>query len=281
MIRAFAYRDGRGTYHGYEEIDFREDGSATLKDGCEKLSAAVEKMSKSLKNVINPEEVVNEYGADTLRLYEMFMGPLEASKPWNPRDVPGVFRFLQRVWRMLVNEETGNPSAFLRSEPGAQATGADALELLLHKTIKKVGEDIERLAFNTAISAMMEFVNEVYRTKTLRQNQAERFVLILAPFAPHLAEELWQRLRGPAWKTSLAYEPWPAFDASLVEDDQVEIPVQVNGKIVARLTIAKTADEASVKSAALATPKVAERIGTATIAKTIYVPGRMLNLVVK
>ncbi len=281
MIRAFAYRDARGAYHGYEEIDFREDGTAALKADGEKLSAAVEKMSKSLKNVINPEEVVNEYGADTLRLYEMFMGPLEASKPWNPRDVPGVFRFLQRAWRMLVNEETGGPSAFLQSEPATQVAVADAIERLLNKTIKKVGEDIERLAFNTAISAMMEFVNEVYRAKSIHQDQAERFVLILAPFAPHLTEELWQRLRGPSWKTSLAYEPWPAFDPALVEENQVEIPIQVNGKIIARLTVSKTADEATVKSAAMEMPKVTERIGTAAIAKTIYVPGRMLNLVVK
>ncbi|HKQ48373.1 MAG TPA: leucine--tRNA ligase [Phycisphaerae bacterium] len=281
MIRAFAYRDARGTYRGYDEIEFREDGTAVLKDSGEKLAAAVEKMSKSLKNVINPEEVVNEYGADTLRLYEMFMGPLEASKPWNPRDVPGVYRFLQRAWRMLVNEETGEASAFLRSEPGAPATGSDAIEKLLHKTIKKVGEDIERLAFNTAISAMMEFVNEVYRAKSIKPVQAERFVLILSPFAPHLAEELWQRLRGPAWKTSLAYESWPVFDPALVEDETVEIPVQVNGKIVARLTIAKTADEASVRTAALAMPKVTERIGSTTIAKCIYVPGRMLNFVVR
>jgi leucyl-tRNA synthetase len=279
MIRAFAYKDSRGIYHGYDEIDFREDGSAHLQDGGEKLLGNVEKMSKSLKNVINPEEVVSEYGADALRLYEMFMGPLDASKPWNPRDVPGVFRFLQRVWRLVVDVESGQLSSMVvdKKIDGPLVE----LERRLHKTIKKVGEDIDRLAFNTAISTMMEFVNEAYRLKQIEKSQAERLVLILAPFAPHLGEELWQRLRGAAWKTSVAYEPWPTWDAAMVTEDEVEIPVQINGKLVSRMMVAKDASEESVRSAALKDVKVQERISGGQIAKIVYVPSRMLNLVVK
>lgn len=285
MIRAFAYRDSRGIPTGYEDIDFREDGAVHKATG-EKLHASVEKMSKSLKNVINPEQVVNEYGADSLRLYEMFMGPLEASKPWNPRDVPGVFRFLQRVWRLLIDENTGGLSSYVTAnEPHAQASGqaeaANGLEKLLHKTIKKVGEDIERLAFNTGISTMMEFVNEAYRAKSICRHQAERFVLVLSAFAPFIAEELWQRVRGTAWKASIAYEPWPAFDPKLVEDDEVEIPVQVNGKLAGRLVVSKSAPQEAVQTAAMGDPRVVEKLGGKPILKAIYVPGRMLNLVVK
>jgi len=205
----------------------------------------------------------------------MFMGPLDASKPWNPRDVPGVFRFLQRAWRMLVDERTDGLSSWVVADADPD------IEKALHKTIKKVGEDIDKMAFNTAISAMMEFVNEVYRTKRITSDQARRFILILAPFAPHLAEELWQRVQGHAWKGSLAYEPWPVFDEKLTTENEVEIPVQVNGKVVARISVARDADESVVRAAAMAADKVKERVGTGQIAKVIYVPGRMLNLVAK
>ncbi|MBN2560083.1 MAG: leucine--tRNA ligase [Phycisphaerae bacterium] len=275
MIRAFAYTDSRGQYVGYEEVDFREDG-AYLKSSGEKLTGAIEKMSKSLKNVISPEEVVNEYGADSFRLYEMFMGPLDASKPWNPRDVPGVFRFLQRAWRLVAGNEPSGLSAMI-------ATGQvnQDLERALHKTIKKVTDDIERLAFNTAISAMMAFVNEAYRAKAIHKGQAERFVLLLSPFAPHVGEELWQRLRGDGWKDSVAYEPWPTFDPGLVVEERIEIPIQVNGKLVGRVTVAKDATQEDVEAAAMADAKVVARIGDKTIMKKIHVRGRLLNIVVK
>ncbi|MEK6642331.1 MAG: leucine--tRNA ligase [Planctomycetota bacterium] len=312
MIRAFAYYDKRGVYVPSDEVTIGEpvtvpyvggfDSQAlqdAIKSGLTKqeiqdfvgtaktsfyyqnepVFQSVEKMSKSLKNVVNPEKVVNEYGADSLRLYEMFMGPLEASKPWNPRDVPGVFRFLQRVWRLLVDENTGSISTYIDNAPAGGPP--DALERLLHKTIKKVGEDIERLAFNTGISAMMEFVNEAYRAKSIRMDQAERFVLVLSAFAPFITEELWQRLHGAAWKTSIAYEPWPVFDPALVEDDEVEIPIQVNGKLAGRLLVSKTAPQDAVQATALADPKVMEKLAGKPVVKAIYVPGRMLNLVVK
>jgi leucyl-tRNA synthetase len=275
MIRAFAYQDGRGMYVGYDEIDFREDGAYRRSDD-EKLSGAVEKMSKSLKNVINPETVVSEYGADSLRLYEMFMGPLEAGKPWNPRDVAGVFRLLQRTWRLIAGEGAGPLAPMVTSG----ALNAE-LERALHKTVKKVGEDIERLAFNTAISAMMEFVNEAYRAKSIHKSQAERFVLILSAFAPHIAEELWQRLRGAEWKGSVAREPWPAYVAALVVDEQIQIPVQVSGKLAGRVTVPKDAGQEAVEAAALADARIAARLAGATIVKKVYVPGKLLNFVVK
>jgi len=291
MIRAFAYKDRRGSYMGYDEIDFRDDGAYRRSDG-EKLSGAVEKMSKSLKNVINPEEVVNEYGADSLRLYEMFMGPLDASKPWNPRDVPGVWRFLQRVWRLIAGENGGLSSmviteattasrAVTEATEASRAGPGSSLERALHATIKKVTEDIERMAFNTAISAMMEFVNEAYRAKTIHKHQAERFVLLLSPFAPHLGEELWQRLCGKAWTGSVAYETWPTYDPALLVEEQIEIPVQINGKLAGRIAVARDADEEAVRAAAQANAKVAARLGDTAVTKTIYVPGRMLNLIVR
>ncbi|GMU33039.1 MAG: leucine--tRNA ligase [Planctomycetia bacterium] len=278
MIRAFSYRDSRGIPVGYDEIDFREEGAIRKTDG-EKLVGTVEKMSKSLKNVINPEEVVDEYGADSLRLYEMFMGPLEASKPWNPRDVPGVFRFLQRSWRLIVDENTGALAATVIGDK--PLASFDALERTLHKTIQKTTQDLDRMAFNTAISAMMEFVNEAYRAKGLHKSQAERFVMLLSVFAPHIGEELWQRLRGKEWRGSMSKEPWPTWDDNYVVENEVEIPVQINGKVVAKILIARDADEPTVKSVALANDKVKDRIGAGQIAKCIFVPGRMLNLVVK
>ena len=144
-----------------------------------------------------------------------------------------------------------------------------------------LAEDIERLAFNTAISAMMEFVNEAYRAKTIHKTQAERFVLLLSPFSPHICEELWRRLRDSEWKDSLAYEPWPTFDAAWVVDEQIEIAVQVNGKLAGRVTVAKDASQDVIEAAAEADEKVAARIGGAGIVKRIYVPGRLVNIVVR
>jgi leucyl-tRNA synthetase len=187
-----------------------------------------------------------------------------------------VFRFLQRTWRLIVDEDSGKASSFVQD-----GDGDPALERLLHKTIKKVTDDLERMAFNTAISAMMEFVNEAYRAKRIARGQVERFMLLLSPFAPHLAEELWQRLRGSAWKTSLAYEPWPTYDAAVVVDAEVEVPVQINGKVAGRVVVPRDADEAAVRTAALADARVIERLAGADVMKSIYVPGRMLNLVVR
>ena len=269
MIRSFAYRDKRGVYVGYDKVDLSGD-KPRHKDTGEELTETVEKMSKSLKNVVNPDDVVAEYGADTFRLYEMFMGPLESSKPWNTRDVPGVHRFLNRVWRMIVGSE---------DQPSLLASaGANEVERALHRTIRKVGEDIEAMKFNTAIAAMMEFVNQAYKVARVSQDQAERFILVLAPFAPHLCEELWQRL---GHGESLAYEPWPPHDEALTREEMIEVPVQVNGKVRARIQVAADASEADVLAAALAEPKIAAAVEGKTVVRKIVVPGRLVNVVVK
>jgi len=237
----------------------------------EVLSESVEKMSKSLKNVVNPDEVIAQYGADTFRLYEMFMGPLEASKPWNTRDVPGVHRFCQRVWRIVLGDGDNRPLL-------ADGEGDEAVERALHKLIKKVGEDIEAMKFNTAIAAMMEFVNAVFKAGRIAKDQAERFALVLAPFAPHVAEELWQRL---GHDRSLAHEPWPDYDEAMLAEDTVELAVQVNGKVRARVRVPAEAGEDAVVEAALAEANVKAAIGDKQIVKRIVIPGRLVNIVAK
>ena len=270
MIRSYAYRDKRGVYIGYEDVDLSGEKPVHKTTG-EVLTESTEKMSKSLKNVVNPDEVIGEYGADTFRLYEMFMGPLEASKPWNTRDVPGVHRFCNRVWRMICgNEET---QSLLTDK-----AGDEKVERALHKLIKKVGADVEVMKFNTAIAAMMEFVNVVFKTGVISKTQAGRFVLVLAPFTPHLAEELWQRL---GHDESLAHEPWPVYDESLLFEETVELAVQVNGKMRGRITVSADAAEESIIATALAEPKVAAAVEGKTIVKKIVVPDRLVNLVVK
>mgnify|MGYP000123799937 CR=1 FL=1 len=279
MIRAFAYRDSRGAPVGYDEIDFRDDG-AYLRSTGEALVGAVEKMSKSLKNVVNPDDVVAQYGADSLRLYEMFMGPLEASKPWNPRDVPGVHRFLQRVWRLVVDPETGGlPGKVVVLEDDRSDPATARVEKALHRTIRKVTEDLDAMAFNTAIAAMMEFVNEATRAERVAKDQLETFVLLLSPFAPHLCEELWKRLRGSEWAGSLADEPWPTYDAELLTDHELEIAVQVNGRLATTVLVPAGAPEAAHEAAALADARVQARIAGKQVRKVIVVAGRLVNIV--
>ena len=269
MIRSFAYRDSRGICIGYDKVDLSGD-KPRHKDTGEELAETIEKMSKSLKNVVNPDEVIGDYGADTFRLYEMFMGPLEASKPWNTRDVPGVHRFLNRVWRLVVPDE---------DHPALMVDGpADPeIERLLHRLFKRVGDDIEEMKFNTAISAMMEFVNAVYKAGRIERSQVVRFLLVLAPLAPHLAEELSERLGR---KESLAYEPWPVADQKLLVDDMVEIPVQVNGKLRGRVKVPAGAKQDVVEAAARGDAAIEAHITGKTIRKIVYVAGRLMNFVV-
>ncbi len=234
-----------------------------------------EKMSKARGNVVNPDDVVKEYGADALRLYEMFMGPLEATKPWNMNGVNGVRDFLGRAWRMIVDdraeEMTLNPALT------DDAPNADELRTL-HKTIKAVTEDVAKLSFNTAIARMMEFTN--FFTKQERRPRAcmEPFVLLLSPFAPHMAEELWEVL---GHGKTLAYEPWPTFDESLIAESTVELAVQVNGKVRGKITVAADADNGTILAAAKAEPKVAEQLAGKTVVQEKVVPGRLVILVVK
>ncbi|MCW8131807.1 MAG: leucine--tRNA ligase [Planctomycetota bacterium] len=277
LITAFAYEDETGRLIPTDEVS-EKDGAFVVTATGKPAKQIVTKMSKSLKNVINPDDVIGEYGADTLRLYEMFMGPLDAMKPWNPRDVPGVYRFLQRAWRMIVEDDEGKPGAGeIRAHLQAGGAGDPELERSLHKTIKKVGIDLERMAFNTAISAMMVFVNEALKDPAkLGKAQAERFVLILAPFAPHLAEELWQRL---GHDKTLAYEAWPAYDEAQTKDASIELAVQVNGKVKAKVTVASDAAEEDVKKAAL--EAISAETAGKTVAKVVVVKGRLVNVVVK
>ena len=234
-----------------------------------------EKMSKSRGNVINPDSVVSEYGADSLRLYEMFMGPLEAAKPWSMQGVNGVYGFLNRVWRLILDEraETMQLNVAVVDRP----PNADE-NRILHQTIRAVTDDIGKLSFNTAISRMMEFTNH-FTTASERPREAlEKFVLLLSPFAPHIAEELWQALGG---NESLAYEPWPEFDPSLAKEDTVEVPVQINGKLRAKIIVASDADKNQLESAARADEKVRDLLNDKQVVKVIVVPGRLINFVVK
>jgi leucyl-tRNA synthetase len=275
MIRSFAYRDSRGIPVGYDDVEFREDGPYHRQTG-ELLSESVEKMAKSLKNVVSPDQVVEQYGADTLRLYEMYMGPLETSKPWNPRDVPGVHRFLHRAWRLIVDPETGElADAVQDAEPDEQT------QRLLHRTVQEVTEDLEEMAFNTAIAHMIVFVNEMTKATVRPRSVLRTFMLLLSPFAPHIAEELWQRLLGREWTGSLAYEPWPTFDETLVQEEQIEVPVQVNGKLRSRVRLSADADEQAARSAALADTKIQQTVADRQMIKFIYVPGRMINIVIR
>jgi len=247
-----------------DETEVREHNKTFHKALGVEVVMVAEKMSKSRGNVVNPDDIVKSHGADALRLYEMFMGPLEAVKPWQTSAIEGVRRFLDRTWNVCTNV--------------SDAAANDETLRLVHKTIKKVGEDIEHLRFNTAISAMMILVKHLGALPggTPRES-AKALTLLVSPFAPHIGEELWQRLGA---KELLAYEPWPEFDPALVKDDVVEIGVQVNGKARGSVQIAVDADEATVKAAALADPKVQQFTDGKAIKKVIYVKGRILNLIV-
>jgi leucyl-tRNA synthetase len=289
LITSFAYKDETGRLLPVDEVETRVDGKGNslhivTATGLPAVQLEA-KMSKALKNVVNPDDVIGEYGADTLRLYEMFMGPLDSTKPWNPRDVPGVYRFLQRAWRIVIEDNESKPEAGqartnLRSgERGAKSEEAKSQELerSLHKTIKKVTEDLDRMAFNTAISALMVFSNDAFRELDhLTRSQAERFVQLLAPFAPHLAEELWARL---GHDQSLAYEPWPTFDAAMTVDATVELAVQVNGKVRGRVSVAADMPDEAIKK--LAQETVAKELAGKTVQKVIVIKGRLVSIVAK
>jgi len=232
-----------------------------------------QKMSKSRGNVINPDRVITDYGADSMRLYEMFMGPLEATKPWNMQGVEGVHRFLQKTWRLIIDEDTDEICAAVK-ETGAEAD--EATLRLLNQTIKKVGDDIESFSFNTAISAMMIFVNHLGREQVRPKEVVEKLVLILAPFAPHIAEELWERL---GHSNSLTYEPWPEYDKKLIKEKEIELAVQLNGKIRDRIVVPADADEEQIKRKALGSEKVAAALADKEPMRIIVIKSRLVNIV--
>jgi leucyl-tRNA synthetase len=248
----------------------------------EQVNQIVAKMSKSLRNVVNPDDVIAEFGADTFRLYEMYMGPLDQSKPWDTRAIGGMFNFLKDTWRLCISEETGSPRL-------AESAGPD-IEKALHRTIAKVGADIEKLHFNTAIAAMIEFKNAATPKGgikgdlgSLTRDQMDRFVRTLAPFAPHLADEIADRLGmlgdGSDRPVSLIQADWPTYDEAMLKDDEVEIPVQILGKVRGKITIAADADAKTIEETALADDKIKGLIEGKTVRKVIVVPGRMVNIV--
>jgi len=271
MIQGFAFKDTRGATIAADRVEEVSEGRFRHKQTGEPVTQVIAKMSKSLKNVVNPDDVIGQFGADTFRLYEMFMGPIEASKPWNTRDVPGLFKLLSRIWRLFIDEETGRLSPALVDD----APDRECLRVL-HKTIRSVEEDIEQLKFNTAIAEFFDFVN--FMTPRSRRPRAvlEPFVLLLAPFAPHIAEELWRRL---GHDESLIGEAWPAYDEALARDESVEIAVQVNGKIRSRIHVPADADDARIEALARADAKVCDALAGKTVRRVFVVKGRLVNLI--
>ncbi|MDM5229975.1 leucine--tRNA ligase [Lysinibacillus pakistanensis] len=236
------------------------------------LGEGNEKMSKSKGNVVNPDEIISSHGADTLRLYEMFMGPLEASVAWSTNGLDGARRFLDRIWRLFVNEEDGAISSKI------QVSDDKTLEKSYHQTVKKVTEDYEGIRFNTAISQMMVFINDCYKADVIPAAYADGFVKMLAPIVPHIAEELWQLLGHNA---TLSYEQWPVYDESKLVDDEVEIAVQVAGKVRAKIIVAKDASKEEIEKVALTDSKVQEYMAGKDLVKVIVIPGKLVNIVVK
>ena len=271
MILANSFKDDNGKYYYPEQVKADGKDWVTIEKGTPVVTQ-VEKMSKSRYNVVNPDDVVKTYGADSMRLYEMFMGPLDRDKPWTDEGVQGVNRFLKRVWGLFVTEENQlHPRV-------SDAAGSDELHKQLHKTIKAVTHDVENLQFNTSIARMMEFVNAAMKEDVLPKSWAEQFVLILAPFAPHIAEELWERL---GHEGTLAYAPWPKYDESLLVENTIEVPVQINGKMRGKIEVAADISKDDLAAAAKADPKIAAQLDGKTIVKEIVIPGKMVNLVVK
>lgn len=262
MILSYSYRDSKGVYRNYKELDFQPDGTAVTEDG-EKIKPMVEKMSKSKKNVINPDEIIEKYGADTFRMYEMFMGPLEDSKPWDMQAIEGVHRFIKRVW-------TWGIETYKELE---EKDETKEIIILRNETIKKVGEDIEKMRFNTAISQLMIYFNEISKTKS--KKDFEILIKLLHPFAPHITEELWE-IYGK--KDFIMNEPWPEYDSSAITEKTVEIAIQINGKLKGKIKCKLGTDEGEVKETA---KKEVQKHLIGEIVKTIYVKDRLVNFVIK
>ncbi|WP_288832664.1 leucine--tRNA ligase [uncultured Corynebacterium sp.] len=269
-IQAYAYTDARGVYVPAAEVE-EKDGRFFYNG--EEVNQEYGKMGKSLKNAVAPDDIARDFGADTLRVYEMAMGPLDTSRPWATKDVVGSHRFLQRLWRLVVDEETGEVLA-----RNTELTEDDAKQL--HRTIAGVREDYGHLRDNTVVAKLIEYVN--YLTKTypneVPRAAVEPLVQMVSPLAPHIAEELWSKLGHPG---TITFEPFPTFDEALLVDDTVEIPVQINGKVRARVRVAADASREDMEAAARNDSRIAELIEGKNVVKVIAVPGRMVNLVVK
>ncbi len=264
MILGISYKDQRGVLIPTDQVDLSGEFPVSRITG-ERLTEFPAKMSKSLRNVVNPDDVINEYGADSMRMYEMFMGPLEAVKPWNTKGVEGVHRFLKRAWRLI-------DSAVIVDRP----CNADEARSM-HTAIKKVSRDVEDFGFNTAISSLMVFCNDFSAAAELPREAAEAFVKMLAIFAPHVGEELWEKL---GHNDTIAYEPWPVWDEAALKVNEVEVLVQILGKPKARIMMPVGIDKAEMEKLALADAAVQDAIAGRPVRKLICVPGRLVNIVV-
>ncbi len=265
MITSFAYQRPDKSLVAVDQVDEKPTGVYTEKETGVKLNRVIAKMSKSLKNVINPDEIVKNYGADSLRLYEMFMGPLQMSKPWSTQGLQGVHRFLEKVWRVCTKPQSNEPLP-------------EDFRRLLHKTIKKVSEDTVTLNFNTALSQMMILINEASKYDNCFREMMDPFVRMLSAYAPHMAEELWELLGK---EPSVALQPWPEYDENLAADQMVTIAVQFSGKVREKLPMPAGMDKDELLAAIMANDAVKKRLQGMTIVKTIVVPEKLVNLVVK
>lgn len=266
MITSFAYKKANGVIIATDKVEEVSAGKFIEKDTGEAVEQIVTKMSKSLKNVINPDAVIRDYGADTMRVYEMFMGPLTMSKPWSTQGTIGVYRFLDRIWRIATEKRIEDVAI------------PDELEKLLHKTVKKVTNDTATLNFNTAISQMMVLVNEMNKLEVVPKKVLETLTLLLSPYTPHLAEELWSML---GHEPSVANEKWPEYDEALCAEDTIEMVVQVNGKLRARIPMPTTASKDEMLAEAKRNAKIVPYLEGKSLVKEIVVPGKLVNLVVK
>ncbi len=273
MILAQSFRDAQGKYYSPDDVEAK-DKDFVLKSSGALLEVQVEKMSKSKLNVVSPDEVIDRYGADAMRLYELFMGPLEQIKMWQTHGVDGVYRFLARIWRLVIDDYTGH----VNSSVVDKSPESSRLNPLLHKTIKKVAVDIEALRFNTAISQMMIFMNEAVGEPEIPRKIVEDFLVILSPFAPHVCEELWQRL---GHKDLIAHAAWPKHDEALCAENTVKIVLQVNGKRRDEIEVDKDSDQATLEKRALENENVVKFIEGKSVARVIVVPNRLVNVVVK
>jgi len=275
ILGEMEFTDDQGEKVDPDEVVKKGDTFVRKDDPATKVDSRAHKMSKSRGNVINPDEVVKDYGADSLRMYEMFMGPLEQSKPWSMQGVSGVRGFLDRAWRMIVDQDADElelAAAVCDEEPTAEQNK------VLHKTIKAVSRDYDSMSFNTAIARLMEFVNFFTRQEKRPRAVMEPFVLMLAPMAPHIAEELWQTL---GHSKTLTFESWPKYQEALTIDNEVEIPVQINGKVKVKINVPRDTSKSDLESMARGDERVEKLIGQSSVVKVIVVPNRLVNFVIK
>jgi leucyl-tRNA synthetase len=274
IVTAPSYQDESGKYYYSHQVELR-DGQWFTQESGRAVHTKVEKMSKSKLNVVSLDDAVDQYGADALRLYELFIGPLSAGGPWLTNGIDGVYRFLQRTWRIVVDEQTGSLNSKINS---SDAGAAPELQRLLHKTMKHVTEALESLdKMNTAVSQLMVFANALAQAAVVPQAIVEDYLRLLAPMAPHICDELWQRLGKPG---TMAYATWPQYDPALLAEDTVSIVVQINGKVRTVLSVASESSQAEIERLALDSTSVRKHLSGKTIQRVMYVPGKLINFVV-